>query len=562
MDSGAVRAPVSADARRSRRNRLLCYMLLAAVSVGVAVLLLVVLLLNEPLAPVIRSAAGRAAKARFEEDLAAVRAQPIDLEMFETLRYATVAYEDRAYFSRAGWVFPVSISGTLRAIWRNLSGIREGGSTIPAQLAKLYFAPGSSRSIGRKLHELLLATWMVREAHQEEILSLYLNRSAARFFAHDGPSAGQLERLSLALFGLSLGKLSREDQLLLAATPRGVRWHRKRPQRAVHRIAAARGWLSDEGYWDARVPSWIEGVNASDVKRLFSFVDGWEELVATDSATDADLDLARVVDRFRTGLADEVLLRFPGVALRAGIVVVGTDGVVYARSGAETSVMLLNYGSIAKLEPLTVAVEFLGVESVRALAVPPRICVRWFWTRHRSLEAGSTRWCPTNVVPAQKPLAFDEAVAHSVNDVTARHVALLPYRIALANREDHVVLRGYVPAREWTALDSKADRAIAANLLFTLGQEHAPEDIPEDLSYSPLQVAWFRYLNARRRDAGLPSGRLPEDPTQTLGNSSRATLEQVAHYAHRRLFDGSGYGCRLSETGALLAIHRNEGTLR
>jgi hypothetical protein len=46
-----------------------------------------------------------------------------------------------------------------------------------------------------------------------------------------------------------------------------------------------------------------------------------------------------------------------------------------------------------------------------------------------------------------------------------------------------------------------------------------------------------------------------------LGNSSRATVEQIGAYLHRKLFAGDGT-CTLSDTGALLALHRRDGTLR
>ena len=74
-------------------------------------------------------------------------------------------------------------------------------------------------------------------------------------------------------------------------------------------------------------------------------------------------------------------------------------------------------------------------------------------------------------------------------------------------------------------------------------------------------MALFRYLKARRERAGLPAERLPDDPTSLLGNSSRATAEQIASYLHRKLFANDG-SCALSDTGALIALHRREGTLR
>ena len=88
-----------------------------------------------------------------------------------------------------------------------------------------------------------------------------------------------------------------------------------------------------------------------------------------------------------------------------------------------------------------------------------------------------------------------------------------------------------------------------------------PEEVPPEISYSSASIALFRHLKMRRERAGLPSERLPDDPTSLLGNSSRATVEQIGAYLHRKLFAGDGT-CTLSDTGALLALHRREGTLR
>jgi len=119
----------------------------------------------------------------------------------------------------------------------------------------------------------------------------------------------------------------------------------------------------------------------------------------------------------------------------------------------------------------------------------------------------------------------------------------------------------FVPSAERAALDSPADRALATSQLAVLGATIPPDEIAPELSYSAASIALFRYLKVRREEAGLPAQRLPDDPTSLLGNSSRATAEQIGTYLHRKLFAGDGT-CALSDTGALLALHRKEGTLR
>jgi hypothetical protein len=118
-----------------------------------------------------------------------------------------------------------------------------------------------------------------------------------------------------------------------------------------------------------------------------------------------------------------------------------------------------------------------------------------------------------------------------------------------------------VSPAERAALDSPADRALSGSVFAQLGLTLRPDQIAPELSYSAAGVALFRYLKVRRERAGLPAARLPDDPTSLLGNSSRATTEQIGAYLHRKLFAKDG-SCTLSDTGALLALRRKEGTLR
>ena len=97
-----------------------------------------------------------------------------------------------------------------------------------------------------------------------------------------------------------------------------------------------------------------------------------------------------------------------------------------------------------------------------------------------------------------------------------------------------------ISADERASLDSPADRALAGDLLAQLGETIPPDAVAPELSYSAAGVALFRYLRDRRERAGLPADRLPEDPTSLLGNSSRATAEQIGGYLHRKLFANDG----------------------
>ena len=70
----------------------------------------------------------------------------------------------------------ISIRGIARAAWRNLGagGVREGGSTITQQLAKISFLT-ADRTAARKAQEVLIAFWLEAWLTKDEILERYLS---------------------------------------------------------------------------------------------------------------------------------------------------------------------------------------------------------------------------------------------------------------------------------------------------------------------------------------------------------------------------------------------------
>ncbi|MBV8169013.1 MAG: PBP1A family penicillin-binding protein, partial [Alphaproteobacteria bacterium] len=79
----------------------------------------------------------------------------------------------RRFFEHHG----IDLRGLVRAASANFSAgaVREGGSTITQQLAKLEYA-GSERTLARKVHELFIAFALERRYTKREILARYLNR--------------------------------------------------------------------------------------------------------------------------------------------------------------------------------------------------------------------------------------------------------------------------------------------------------------------------------------------------------------------------------------------------
>lgn len=96
----------------------------------------------------------------------------------QALINATIATEDRNFYFTPG----VDLEGVIRALWINIQGgeVRVGGSTITQQVARnLLLDPDqrASRTLQRKLKEMVLALRLAQHYTKNEILALYLNQS-------------------------------------------------------------------------------------------------------------------------------------------------------------------------------------------------------------------------------------------------------------------------------------------------------------------------------------------------------------------------------------------------
>ncbi len=85
---------------------------------------------------------------------------------------AVLAVEDRRFYDHFG----IDLRGVARAAITNITsgGVRQGGSTITQQLAKMTFL-SPERKLRRKIQEALLALWLEKNLTKDEILTRYLN---------------------------------------------------------------------------------------------------------------------------------------------------------------------------------------------------------------------------------------------------------------------------------------------------------------------------------------------------------------------------------------------------
>lgn len=130
-------------------------------------------------------------------------------DMPETLRKATIAIEDKDFYSHQGF----DPRGLLRAVFRMLTfqGF-EGGSTLTQQLVKNVLLT-SERSLPRKIREFVLALAIERKYSKDEILQMYLNESP-----YGGTMYG-IESAAKGYFRKHAKDLTDEEAIILAGLP-------------------------------------------------------------------------------------------------------------------------------------------------------------------------------------------------------------------------------------------------------------------------------------------------------------------------------------------------------
>jgi penicillin-binding protein 1A len=121
---------------------------------------------------------------------------------------AVISTEDSRFWKHKG----IDYIAIARALFKDIIhiGIKEGGSTITQQLAKVVFLT-PERTVKRKIREASLAIKMEKTLDKKEILELYLNRI---YFGH---GAYGVEMASRVYFGKSVRDLTLPESAMIAA---------------------------------------------------------------------------------------------------------------------------------------------------------------------------------------------------------------------------------------------------------------------------------------------------------------------------------------------------------
>ncbi|MDV2986409.1 UNVERIFIED_CONTAM: PBP1A family penicillin-binding protein [Methylobacteriaceae bacterium AG10] len=127
------------------------------------------------------------------------------------LAQAIVAIEDRRFYGHWG----IDLRGMARALWRNATGggVREGGSTITQQYARLTSLT-QEKTLRRKIQEAFLALRLESTLSKPEILVGYLNT------AYFGAGAYGADAAARRYFGHGAEKLTLPEAAMLAGLVR------------------------------------------------------------------------------------------------------------------------------------------------------------------------------------------------------------------------------------------------------------------------------------------------------------------------------------------------------
>jgi penicillin-binding protein 1C len=125
------------------------------------------------------------------------------------LQHATVAVEDKEFYTHQGFSTWGMMRGLLRGVTR---GRAQGGSTLTQQLVKNVLLT-SERSLPRKFKELVLSLQIEKKFSKEEILQMYLNE------APYGGTAIGIAAASERYFGVEPKDLTLTQSAILAGMP-------------------------------------------------------------------------------------------------------------------------------------------------------------------------------------------------------------------------------------------------------------------------------------------------------------------------------------------------------
>ena len=192
------------------------------------------------------------------------------------VRHAVMAAEDRNFYSERAF----SPTGIARALWNNLKGgSLQGGSTITQQYAKTAFLT-PTRSIQRKIKELVIAIKLENQFSKDQILENYLNT------IYFGRGSYGIETAAEVYFGRSVDQLNVSQAAVLASIlrspgyydpsygPNNLKRLKARWQYVIDGMVKAK-WLSPENAAKQKFPTVKSRITSGSLAGPKGYVMSW-----------------------------------------------------------------------------------------------------------------------------------------------------------------------------------------------------------------------------------------------------------------------------------------------
>lgn len=217
----------------------------------------------------------------------------------ETVRDATIALEDRSFYTNIG----VDVRGLGRAFLSNLRGQGvQGASTITQQMVKMVLIDPTQRyerSYARKIKEAIMAVEITRKypgrAGKDRILEWYLNYN---FY---GNAAYGIEAAARVYYDKTVADLTVDEVAVLAAIPQYPGLNPiQEPADAYRRQRKVLNSMLDAGY--------LTQEQVNDTTRYFN-TRLLNELVKAGQLSEADVQLVAMGDRPATARALNALVK-------------------------------------------------------------------------------------------------------------------------------------------------------------------------------------------------------------------------------------------------------------
>ena len=335
---------------------------------------------------------------------------------------AVIAIEDRRFHSHVG-LDPI---GLARAMVANLKAgsFVQGGSTLTQQLAKnLFLTP--SRTIERKIQEMILSVWLEIQYDKEEILKMYLNR------VYLGAGAYGVDGAARRYFSKPAEDLELAEAALIAGLLKAPSYFAPTVDltRSNERAATVLAAMEDAGFITPIERAYaLENpaqLRAPEVAKSGGYVADWvnEVLPGFAGSVDEDIVVETTINLELQELAQSALQNIlnnegveKGVHQGAVVVLDGSGAVKALVGGKDYDTSQFNRAVAAARQPGSAFKPFVYLAALESGLTPNSMRI------DQPTRIGN--WTPENYTRKYYgPVALKKALALSLNTIAAQLIA-------------------------------------------------------------------------------------------------------------------------------------------